>query len=397
LTVPTKDQKARTVAKILVREWFVRFGPPVRLHSDQGRNFESQVIAELCSIYGIKKTRTTPYHPAGNGQCERFNRTLHDRLRTLPPEKKRRWPDHLAELVYAYNCTPHSVTGYAPYFLLFGREPRLMVDNLLGVPNEPREELNLDEWVSDHYRKLTDAFELAHERQLEEAEKRKIRHDEKVNDDGLMVGAKVLVRNRVLGRNKIQDAWKSTPYKVVQRIDPTGNVYVVEPTDGDGPRKTVNRSELRDTKELIDDSTENQDDSETEDTVPVDRSQSTESLDDAALVFRLPATVGSADQSTTETLEPDRSHVQVGERPPHTVAQDDDLQREPVPEEPLNELPAADLQSLPRRTSRKGAGTHSNLYNLPRSVVQSNCQEVLMNISQSNLLLTKLMSDGMTM
>ena len=104
------------MARILVNEWFLVFGVLLRIHSDLGRNFESAVIRKLCTIYGIKKSHTTPYHPAGNGQVERFNHTMHGLLRVLPAEKK--WADHLKEIVpYTPNVTPHGSTGYIRHII----------------------------------------------------------------------------------------------------------------------------------------------------------------------------------------------------------------------------------------------------------------------------------------
>lgn len=108
---PTVDQRAQTVVKILTEKWFYIYGVPKRIHSDQGHNFEGELLKHLkCLLYGIAKSRTTPYHPEGNRQCERFNRTIFDLLRSLPEEKKRKWPQVLPHLLFAYNTNSQQLT-----------------------------------------------------------------------------------------------------------------------------------------------------------------------------------------------------------------------------------------------------------------------------------------------
>ena len=236
--VATKDQKATTVAKVLVKEWFQKYGVPQRTPSDQRKNFESATIKELCQIYGVKKSRTTPHHHEGNAQCERFNRTVHELLRSLSPEKKRRWAEHLPELLYSYNCTPHASTGYSPYHLLFGREPRLPVD-ILFDNEDTHQDQPVSEWLLGHKKRLRYAWKKAGEQLQESARKRKKANEGKVYAPDIKVGQFVYLRKRVCGRNKIQDAWESTRFIVVGVPTEDGGPYTITSIGGNGDTRRL--------------------------------------------------------------------------------------------------------------------------------------------------------------
>ena len=111
----------------------MRYGIPEKLLSDRGREFENELFQRLSKLCGLKKIRTTPYHPQINGQVERMNQTIINMLKRLPEQYKSNWRNHVNKLVHAYNSTKSSATGYSPYYLLFGRHPRLPMDVLLPL------------------------------------------------------------------------------------------------------------------------------------------------------------------------------------------------------------------------------------------------------------------------
>ena len=80
VTVPLKDMTAATVVNVIVEEWIMRYGAPDVLHTDQGTNFNSDLMHDICRLFMIDKTRTTRYHPQGNGQVARFNRVIADTI-----------------------------------------------------------------------------------------------------------------------------------------------------------------------------------------------------------------------------------------------------------------------------------------------------------------------------
>ena len=129
------EQSAATMTRVLVMEVICRFGVPLQVHTDQGRNFESALFKEIYRLLDIEKTRTAPLRPQSDGMVERLNRTLEAMLSTFVQENQRNW-DHLLPLLsMAYRSAIHESTGCTPNELMFGREVRLPVDLMFGVPH----------------------------------------------------------------------------------------------------------------------------------------------------------------------------------------------------------------------------------------------------------------------
>jgi hypothetical protein len=120
----TPNQEASTVAEALVIN-FCQFGVPQKLHSDQGRNFESCLMQEVLQHLGVSKTCTTPMHPKSDGMGKRYIKTIKKHLRKDVALHPRDWDARLPNFLLAYGALTHDIMGLTPAILVFGRELQL--------------------------------------------------------------------------------------------------------------------------------------------------------------------------------------------------------------------------------------------------------------------------------
>ncbi len=191
----------------------------------------------------MEKSHTTPYHPMGNGSVERFNRTLGNMVRALSPDVKRDWPRRLQTLTFLYNCTTHESTGYAPFYLMFGRVPRLPVDILFRSVLNDQNVVSYDKFVDTLVKDLKEAMVIAQEHATKEQKRQAALYNRRVKGLAIDVGDHVLLANKAeRGKRKIADRWESTVYTVVDRKPQTHTYRIRNPATGQ--EKVVHRNLL---------------------------------------------------------------------------------------------------------------------------------------------------------
>ena len=164
-------------------------------------------------------------------------------LGTLENKDKSHWREFVKPLVHAYNCTRNDVTGFTPYELMFGRQPRLPVDLAFGLPvsSPPKSHSH---YVHDLKDRLEESYRVAIENSSKIAQRNKLRFDKRVIESTLESGDRVLVRNvRIRGKHKLADKWEPDIYIVVKKAGDLP-VYSVRPEGQEGPLRTLHRDLL---------------------------------------------------------------------------------------------------------------------------------------------------------
>ena len=213
-----RDEQAHTVAQKLVEEFICRYGVPNEIHSDQGRNFESNLFKEVCKLLGVKKTRTTPYNPKSDGMVERFNRTLLGMLVTMidPNKHQQDWDRYIPFATAAYRSTVHETTQETPNMMMFGREVIHPLD--LSV-NQPPSELNTD-YAEDLRNRMEDIYHRVTEQTDKNMRRQKRNYDRQTSNETFASGQFVWLRTDFRKKGvspKLTNRWDG-PYKIITRL-----------------------------------------------------------------------------------------------------------------------------------------------------------------------------------
>ena len=240
---PLKDATATTLATTILNEVICRYGVPSGLHSDQGANLCSSVIYSLCELLGIAPTRTSAYHPEGNGQVERFNRTLQSILAKTVDANQDTWDSQLPKALFAYRTAVHETTGFTPFHLTFARSPQLPVDVMLGrvLPATLR---SYPQFVQDAHKQMATSCNIAQQHLRAQHLHNKKLHDKDTTAVPFCVGDRVWLYTPVVPKGKTKkftSFWKG-PYTIV---DKTGEVNYKIQLIGGTQTFVVHRNRLK--------------------------------------------------------------------------------------------------------------------------------------------------------
>uniref|UniRef100_A0A8C1WPE3 ribonuclease H n=1 Tax=Cyprinus carpio TaxID=7962 RepID=A0A8C1WPE3_CYPCA len=217
----------KATSKAIAQELFLlcsRVGIPREILTDQGTPFMSWTMADLCRLLKVKQLRTTVYHPQTDGLVKRFNQTLKQMLRCVAADDRRDWDQMLPYVLFGIREVPQASTGFTPFELLFGRQPR----GLLDVAKEAWEQQPTTHWTTiEHVREMRERLDrvmpLVREHLAAAQEAQRRRYDRAAQPREFQPGDYVLVLVPTAAC-KFLTKWQG-PYIITEKVGPV--TYIV--------------------------------------------------------------------------------------------------------------------------------------------------------------------------
>ena len=201
-----KSIRAKDVSEGLL-DIFSRTGVPLVVLSDNGTQFTSKLMNQLCKILNVKLTTTTPYHPQSNGLVERLHATL-EQILSKARHDGHDWEAFLPLMLFALRQCPNRDTGYTPYEFLYGRNIRTPLDVLYaGWVENVGEQMDVCDWVEQLQGRLETLRDFAASTALTETDKRVELYNRGKSERVLNVGDRVLCRIPGMCA-KLEDSWE---------------------------------------------------------------------------------------------------------------------------------------------------------------------------------------------
>lgn len=210
ISIPIQNKEAKTVAKAIVDNCILTFGPMNAILSDRGTEYVNSIIKELCNLLQIEHKTSTAYHHQTLGSIERNHRVLNEYLRTFCKDNQNNWDNYIRYFTYCYNTTPHTSFkfNYSPFELIFGKIPK----NHDFLKNNQLDPLyNFDDYVKELKFQLQSANKLANQFLEITKNYNKIYYDKKLNELNIKPNDEVLLTNDAGGKF---DSLYSGPYLV---------------------------------------------------------------------------------------------------------------------------------------------------------------------------------------
>lgn len=212
---PCRNADARTTTQFLLN-LILTYGAMKTVRSDNGTHFTAKVISDILTALNIKKTEGIAYRPTSQGNVEKQNQVITDMIAPYMNENEK-WSDILQIVLHAYNSAIHYSTGYSPFYLLHGYEPKSIFDIVL-IPN------SYEHSVIDELNKLQKVRDTIPHILQKAFENQKNQKDINKHDIDYKIGEKVLVKIPIR-KNKFSNRFDG-PYSIIKKIN--HNSYLIK-------------------------------------------------------------------------------------------------------------------------------------------------------------------------